>query len=339
MVGAGAARADAALLVVDGSVGGFESGFSSGGIGLGGQTREHAHLARCLGIEHLVIVITKLDTCGFSQVGACCVPMSSGTHWPVHASARTSGGTGCQLDLPCNFCQLPLQALILISHKGSAFQAPSCRRNEALPASACQQACSAVSPIKRMSSRHGAMRAGEVWGGQGGAAALSAAVRLPRSLPAVAACLCAPGAELDRVAHRACARCLVARQHSLSGHRPPASQQCCPGQAAPTASDRGWQGVAWWDICQWQNGGWCPAGTPSQPMFAIWWPAAFSMEQCTWMGLECEIALEMQQRTCNGDCRASMLQQNRSTWEGYTAHCWAGPQELSRHPIHTLDFL
>jgi len=67
LVHAGAAQADAALLVVDGSVGGFEAGFSSSAGG-GGQTREHAQLARSLGIDQLAVVISKLDTCDFSQV-------------------------------------------------------------------------------------------------------------------------------------------------------------------------------------------------------------------------------------------------------------------------------
>lgn len=65
---AGAAQADAALLLVDGSVGGFEAGFDAGGSMGGGQTREHAQLARSLGIEQLAVVISKLDTCAFSQV-------------------------------------------------------------------------------------------------------------------------------------------------------------------------------------------------------------------------------------------------------------------------------
>ena len=65
---AGAAQADAALLIVDGSSGGFESGFDPAtGMGGGGQTREHAQLARSLGVEQAAVVITKLDTCGFSQ--------------------------------------------------------------------------------------------------------------------------------------------------------------------------------------------------------------------------------------------------------------------------------
>ena len=67
MLAAGAAQADAALLLVDGSRGGFEAGFSSSPGG-GGQTREHAQLARSLGIDQLAVVVSKLDTCDFSQV-------------------------------------------------------------------------------------------------------------------------------------------------------------------------------------------------------------------------------------------------------------------------------
>ena len=70
-VAAGAAQADAALLLVDGSPGGFEAGFdgaSNGHAGSGGQTREHAQLARSLGVEQLAVVVSKLDTCGYSQV-------------------------------------------------------------------------------------------------------------------------------------------------------------------------------------------------------------------------------------------------------------------------------
>ncbi|GBF90939.1 hypothetical protein Rsub_03794 [Raphidocelis subcapitata] len=71
----GAAQADAALLVVDGSIGGFEAGFGAaashggggGGAPTAGQTREHAQLIRSLGVEQVVVVITKLDTCGCSQ--------------------------------------------------------------------------------------------------------------------------------------------------------------------------------------------------------------------------------------------------------------------------------
>jgi elongation factor 1 alpha-like protein len=78
MIG-GAAQADAALLLVDASPGAFEAGFGGGAAegagpaaaagagasaatsGGGGQTREHAQLARGMGIEQLAVVVTKLD--------------------------------------------------------------------------------------------------------------------------------------------------------------------------------------------------------------------------------------------------------------------------------------
>jgi len=72
----GAAQADAALLVVDGSSGGFESGFALPAPGStfgGGQTREHAQLARSLGVGQVAVVVTKLDTCGFDQARFDCI--------------------------------------------------------------------------------------------------------------------------------------------------------------------------------------------------------------------------------------------------------------------------
>ena len=56
----GAAQADTAVLVVDGSVGAFEKGFEGGG-----QTREHAVLVRSLGVQQLVVAVNKLDAVGF----------------------------------------------------------------------------------------------------------------------------------------------------------------------------------------------------------------------------------------------------------------------------------
>ena len=78
---AGAAQADAACLVVDASRGAFESGFrdgsngdsetGGGGVGVssavGGQTREHVRLARSLGVEHLIVAVSKMDACAYSQ--------------------------------------------------------------------------------------------------------------------------------------------------------------------------------------------------------------------------------------------------------------------------------
>ena len=36
-------------------------------MGGGGQTREHAQLAKSLGVDQLAVVVSKLDTCDFSQ--------------------------------------------------------------------------------------------------------------------------------------------------------------------------------------------------------------------------------------------------------------------------------
>lgn len=52
----GAAQADVALLVVDGSPGEFEAGFDRGG-----QTREHAWLVRSLGVKEIIVAVNKLD--------------------------------------------------------------------------------------------------------------------------------------------------------------------------------------------------------------------------------------------------------------------------------------
>jgi len=77
---AGAAAADAAVLVVDGTPGGFEAGFG-GGNGGGdsggyGQTKEHATLARALGITQLVVAVTKLDGAGWPPARFCAVRSS-----------------------------------------------------------------------------------------------------------------------------------------------------------------------------------------------------------------------------------------------------------------------
>ncbi|KAF7941666.1 uncharacterized protein EAE97_006503 [Botrytis byssoidea] len=57
---AGASQADFAVLVIDASVGSFESG-------LKGQTKEHALLARSMGVQRIIIAVNKLDTVSWSQ--------------------------------------------------------------------------------------------------------------------------------------------------------------------------------------------------------------------------------------------------------------------------------
>ncbi|KAI9476268.1 MAG: P-loop containing nucleoside triphosphate hydrolase protein [Benjaminiella poitrasii] len=58
----GAAQSDVAILVIDAAKNSFESGFESGG-----QTKEHAILARSLGVQQLIVAVNKLDTMGWSE--------------------------------------------------------------------------------------------------------------------------------------------------------------------------------------------------------------------------------------------------------------------------------
>lgn len=62
MIG-GASQADVAVLVISARRGEFETGFERGG-----QTREHAMLAKTAGVKHLVVLINKMDdsTVGWS---------------------------------------------------------------------------------------------------------------------------------------------------------------------------------------------------------------------------------------------------------------------------------
>lgn len=52
----GASQADIAILVISARKGEFETGFEKGG-----QSREHALLAKTSGVKHLVVLINKMD--------------------------------------------------------------------------------------------------------------------------------------------------------------------------------------------------------------------------------------------------------------------------------------
>lgn len=58
----GTAQADVAILVVDSRPGEFEAGFDAGG-----QTREHAILARSLGVGQLIIAVNKMDSTDWAK--------------------------------------------------------------------------------------------------------------------------------------------------------------------------------------------------------------------------------------------------------------------------------
>lgn len=58
----GASQADCALLVVSAKEGEYEAGMSPGG-----QTREHAFLAKTMGVDQIMVAINKMDTVNYSQ--------------------------------------------------------------------------------------------------------------------------------------------------------------------------------------------------------------------------------------------------------------------------------
>ncbi|XAR71174.1 Protein-synthesizing GTPase [Bertholletia excelsa] len=59
----GATQADAAILVIDASVGAFEAGMDS----TGGQTKEHAQLIRSFGVDQVIVAINKMDVVEYSK--------------------------------------------------------------------------------------------------------------------------------------------------------------------------------------------------------------------------------------------------------------------------------
>eukprot|EP00258_Populus_trichocarpa_P044238 XP_024460257.1 HBS1-like protein isoform X1 [Populus trichocarpa] len=58
----GATQADAAILVIDASIGGFEAGMDSKG-----QTREHARLIRSFGVDQIIVAVNKMDSVEYSK--------------------------------------------------------------------------------------------------------------------------------------------------------------------------------------------------------------------------------------------------------------------------------
>ncbi|XP_073028323.1 uncharacterized protein [Primulina eburnea] len=59
----GATQADAAVLVVDASMGSFEAGLDANG----GQTREHAQLIRSFGVDQIIVAVNKMDVVQYSK--------------------------------------------------------------------------------------------------------------------------------------------------------------------------------------------------------------------------------------------------------------------------------
>ncbi|KAJ9554546.1 hypothetical protein OSB04_018591 [Centaurea solstitialis] len=59
----GATQADAAILVIDASLGAFEAGIDS----TRGQTREHAQLIRSFGVDQIIVAVNKMDAVEYSK--------------------------------------------------------------------------------------------------------------------------------------------------------------------------------------------------------------------------------------------------------------------------------
>ncbi|GKA83759.1 HBS1-like protein isoform X1, partial [Tanacetum coccineum] len=71
----GATQADAAILVIDASIGAFEAGIEIGG----GQTREHAQLIRSFGVDQLIVCVNKMDAVQYSKERFDAIKLQLGT--------------------------------------------------------------------------------------------------------------------------------------------------------------------------------------------------------------------------------------------------------------------
>ncbi len=58
----GACQADIAVLIISAKEGEYESGFEKEG-----QTKEHAMLAKALGVIELIVVVTKMGTTAWNE--------------------------------------------------------------------------------------------------------------------------------------------------------------------------------------------------------------------------------------------------------------------------------
>jgi len=59
----GASQSDAAILVINSKTGDFETGFDANT----GQTREHALIAKSLGVQQMIVAVNKMDACDWSE--------------------------------------------------------------------------------------------------------------------------------------------------------------------------------------------------------------------------------------------------------------------------------
>ncbi|ETE59613.1 Eukaryotic peptide chain release factor GTP-binding subunit ERF3A, partial [Ophiophagus hannah] len=96
MIG-GASQADLAVLVISARKGEFETGFEKGG-----QTREHAMLAKTAGVKHLIVLINKMDdpTVNWSNERQ---KVGFNPKKDIHFMP-CSGLTGANLKEPSDFC-------------------------------------------------------------------------------------------------------------------------------------------------------------------------------------------------------------------------------------------